>query len=256
MVIAARNRGHAYIFEGDAGEAVAFAKALNCLTERDVACNGCISCRVFDSGNHPDTHYIVNTNTKTKTNDIGVEDVRRQIVAEMATAPSHYRYKVFIIGKAETLTPAAQNALLKTIEEPASYGVFLLQTAKTEALLETVRSRCVTVKTAFLPMTESGQNADIRQEIREIADNAHTRDILGALALYKKFEPFKDSKESAATALDMLYTEYGVRLRTTGDPCILRALKAITRAKEALSHNGNFQLAIEMMLLQIGGHVA
>jgi DNA polymerase III gamma/tau subunit len=250
MVLPGKQTGHAYLFEGDAEGAITYAKALNCLAGGEMPCQSCISCRVFASGNHPDTHYVVNTNTKSKTNDIGVEDVRKQIVAEMATAPSHYKYKVFIINKAETLTPTAQNALLKTIEEPAPFGVFLLITSNMEAILETVRSRCVTVRNTAL--AETPTETDVQALANELTkDNL---DILGALALYKKFEPYKDSKESAATLLDKLYTSIGGQLRTTRQAQAIRALKAILRTKEVLSHNGNYQLAIEMMLLQTSGH--
>jgi UDP-N-acetylenolpyruvoylglucosamine reductase len=128
----------AYIFEGEDTAAVKkaaseFAKEFNCQhREGEAPCNKCTSCRTFQSGNHPDTFYVAATETKS----IGVGDVRAQVIDEMATRPFSYRYKVFIIDKAETLTPAAQNALLKTMEEPAPFGVFLLLADKMEAMLE------------------------------------------------------------------------------------------------------------------------
>lgn len=263
--------GHAYLLEGGAGlleYANAFAKALNCLQGGAVACNACISCRVFDSGNHPDTIYVVNTGEKSKTKDIGVNDVREQIVLPMATKPFNYKYKIFIVDKAETLTPPAQNALLKTIEEPAPYGVFLLLTAKIELILETVRSRCVIVKVDAAQHTSStvrafpAGDADetrytaMHELVREVTETAHAKDILGALALYKKIEPYKDSKELTSALLDTLYEGYGTRIRITQDAHAIRAAKAITHTKEILSQNGNFQLAMELMLLRIGGHIA
>ncbi|MCL2604530.1 MAG: hypothetical protein FWD90_08620 [Defluviitaleaceae bacterium] len=246
---------HAYVIEGDQSESVnAFAKTLNCLEEGETACGGCISCRVFDSGNHPDTLYVVGT----KSSSIGVDDVRSQVVTQMATKPFYYKYKVFIIDKAETLTPAAQNALLKTIEEPASYGVFLLLTNQIEAMLDTVLSRCVVIKQKSFSEIGAGpieDNPEMQALSSEIIGTAYGMDIITAMNLYKSFEPYKESKESAQALLDMLYTGYGQKMRETQSPRALNAVKAITHAKRTLSQNGNFQLAIELMLLKISGHI-
>jgi DNA polymerase III delta prime subunit len=247
---------HAYVIEGDAGlldNANAFAKTLNCLENGETACGACVSCRVFASGNHPDTLYV----TGTKATSIGVDDVREQIIEQMATKPFHYKYKVFIINKAETLTPAAQNALLKTIEEPAPYGVFLLLTKNIEAMLETVLSRCTVMKEK--PLADGGtpflsDNPEMADLARKVIDTAHTLDIVDAMMLYKSFEPYKESKESAQALLDMLYTGFGKKIREA--PARQQtAVKAITQTKEILSQNGNFQLAIELMLLKINGKI-
>jgi len=253
MRVATGRVGHAYLLHGRTGlleAANAYAKALNCLNGGEVACGTCLSCRVFDSGNHPDTFYV----SATKTVAIGVENVRDQVVAEMATRPFRYQYKVFIIEKAETMTPAAQNALLKTIEEPAPYGVFLLLTKELELMLETVRSRCVMIK-----VDESGQpNAPDEAQLalaQEVIQTAHTLDILGVLMLYKKFEPLKENRESAVAFLDMLYEHYGTVVRQTQAEYAFRATRAITQTKDLLAQNGNFQLTIEIMLLKIGAYI-
>ena len=128
---------HAYIWEAE--NAHEFAKGLNCLNNEILGCTQCISCKVFESGNHPDTIYV----TGTKPSSIGVDDVREQIILPMATKPFRYKYKVFIVENAETLTPQAQNALLKTIEEPAPYGVFLFVCKHVHNFLPTLMSRCV-----------------------------------------------------------------------------------------------------------------
>ena len=255
MRVATGRVGHAYLLHGRTGlldAANAYAKALNCLNGGEVACGTCLSCRVFDSGNHPDTFYVA----ATKTVAIGVENVRDQIVAEIATRPFRYQYKVFIIDKAETMTPAAQNALLKTIEEPAPYGVFLLLTKELELMLETVQSRCVTIKVdenENIPQNELDEAHNALAQ--EIIGTAHTLDILGALMLYKKFEPLKEHRESAVALLDMLYERYGTLVRQSQAEYAFRAIQAIAQTKELLSQNGNFQLAIEIMLLKIGAHL-
>ncbi|MCL2501277.1 MAG: hypothetical protein FWE90_13220 [Defluviitaleaceae bacterium] len=257
-----KHQGHAYVIEGESGlleTANAFAKALNCLEGGETACGTCISCRVFESGNHPDTLYV----TGTKPASIGVGDVRGQIIVQMATKPFNYKYKVFIVDKAETLTPAAQNALLKTIEEPAPYGVFLLLTTQVEAMLPTVLSRCVVIKQRSETASEArlvGADPEMQALARQIVDTAHGLDVIQAMDMYGKFEPYKESKESAQALLDMLYAGYGQRIRESAshnprDTRALGAIKAITHTKRILSQNGNYQLAIELMLLKISGNI-
>jgi len=251
-----RNKvGHAYIIEGEAGlldAANAFAKALNCLEGQENACGSCISCRVFDSGNHPDTFYVKGM----KTSSIGVDEVREQIIKQMATAPFRYTYKIFIVDKAETMTPQAQSALLKTIEEPASYGVFLLLVTQIEQMLPTVLSRCAVVKHKT-DAVKMETNEDITAVVQEIITTPPGLPVYQVMGLYKKFEPFKENKESALILLDMLYNGYGRLIREAGlrrevpDKRLFGAADAITHTKEVLSQNGNFQLAMELMLLKM-----
>lgn len=135
---------HAYIFSGEDGSgksmlAGAFAKALECEAGYGDACNMCKSCLQFDTGNHPDIHYV----THDKPNSIGVDEVRSQIARDVIIKPYSSKYKIYIVDEAEKLTEEAQNALLKTIEEPPAYVVILLLTNNISALLPTVRSRCI-----------------------------------------------------------------------------------------------------------------
>ena len=247
---------HAYIIEGEADERLSlgysFAKGLNCLEGPGDACDHCLSCRVFESGNHPDIFYVVGT----KTTGIGVEDVREQLVQEMATQPFKYKYKIFIVDKAENLTPAAQNALLKTIEEPAPYGVFLFLATHVHTLLPTLLSRCVLVK-----LGEKLREPDLEQEAlaEEIADNIAHMDILDTLALYKRFEQYKESRESMAQMLDMLYLSYSRRIKQgvarseAANKLWFDNISAIQHTKQILAQNGNFQLAVELLLLKLNG---
>ncbi len=135
---------HAFIFSGQEGMgklllAKTFAKTLQCEEQKSSPCNNCISCKTFESNNHPDIIYVNNTNTKS----IGVDDVREQISKQTEIKPYKYTYKIFIVEEAEKLTVAAQNALLKTIEEPPAYGIFMLLTQNANSFLPTVISRCV-----------------------------------------------------------------------------------------------------------------
>ena len=84
--------------------------------------------------------------THEKPNSISVDDIRTQVNNTVDIKPYQGPYKVYIIPQADMMTPQAQNAILKTIEEPPSYAVFLLLTENAETLLPTINSRCVMLK--------------------------------------------------------------------------------------------------------------
>ena len=138
---------HAYIFNGEVGAgkkmlASAFAMALQCEKHGTDPCMECDSCKRALSKNHPDIITI----THEKPNSIGIEDIRIQLIDDVSIKPYTGPYKIYILNEAEKLTLQAQNALLKTIEEPPAYAVILLLTENAEILLPTIRSRCVMLK--------------------------------------------------------------------------------------------------------------
>ena len=140
--------GHAYIFAGEEGSgratlAYCFAKALQCESDSSESCDSCKSCKQAESGNHPDIIYL----THDKLGIISVSEIREQIVDSMQIKPYSSRYKIYIIKDAEKMTEEAQNALLKTIEEPPEYGIIIFITTDIEKLLQTIRSRCITYTT-------------------------------------------------------------------------------------------------------------
>ncbi|MCR5104521.1 MAG: DNA polymerase III subunit delta' [Eubacterium sp.] len=139
---------HAYIIGGEDGSgksvlAHSFAKALQCENGGSESCGECKSCKQAESGNHPDIIYV----THEKPNTISVEEIREQVVDSMQIKPYSSKYKVYIIKEADRMTESAENALLKTIEEPPEYAVILILTSNVEKLLPTIRSRCVTITT-------------------------------------------------------------------------------------------------------------
>jgi len=246
--------GHAYIFEGEnfaatRSFALGFAKGLNCLNSGDSSapCGECPSCNTFDSGNNPDFVYV----TGTKQKGIGVDDVRAQILMPMAYKPYKYKYKIFITNQAETLTPAAQNALLKTIEEPAPYGVFLFIATHSHNFLPTMLSRCVLKKIQGDSSTQA-----VTPELQVLAQDINNRvgdsDIYETFALYRLFEPL--NKNDVGQLLDLLYKIYGEKITHAAkagqepEKIWFNSAAAITKTKRILSQNGNVQLAIELML--------
>lgn len=139
---------HAYILNGPerSGKmmlAESFAAALQCERHDGEICGRCRSCRQARGKNHPDIIYV----THDKANTISVDDVRHQINDSVVIKPysEDSQYKVYIVNEAEKMNEQAQNALLKTIEEPPAYAVIILLTTNAEAFLATIRSRCVTL---------------------------------------------------------------------------------------------------------------
>ena len=139
---------HAYLLEGEDGSgklmlAEAFAKDLLCedniiVDGKKVCCNHCKACLQVETKNHPDVVYVTHEKAS-----IGVEDIRVQLNSDIAIKPYSSDKKVYIIDEAEKMTEGAQNALLKTIEEPPEYAVILLLTNNRNAMLQTILSRCV-----------------------------------------------------------------------------------------------------------------
>ncbi len=146
-----RKVSHAYIFHGEDGIgknfiADIFAATLQCEDFETEPCSVCKSCMQAASGNHPDIIRVLHEKAT-----IGVDDIRTQLNNDIQVKPYSSRYKIYIIDEAEKMTEAAQNALLKTIEEPPEYAVIMLLSNNLEAFLPTILSRCVTLNMKTVP---------------------------------------------------------------------------------------------------------
>lgn len=144
---------HSYIFAGEKGSgkkllAKLFAMTLQCEKHGKEPCLQCSSCKKAMNRNHPDIIYV----SHEKPNSIGIEDIREQLIADVDIKPYTGPYKVYIVDEAEKLTVQAQNALLKTIEEPPVYAVIMLLVNNGATLLPTIASRCVTLN--FKPVRD------------------------------------------------------------------------------------------------------
>ncbi len=148
---------HACILSGEPGSgkkmiAMTAAAALLCedlqVTPdgRCEPCGQCLSCLQIRSGSHPDVQVL----EREKPGSIGVGEIRR-IRSEMQILPYRSAHKIAVIPDAHLMTVQAQNALLKTLEEPPAYAVLLLLTEGTETFLPTVLSRCITLKLRPVP---------------------------------------------------------------------------------------------------------
>ncbi len=197
---------HAYIINGErnAGKefiAKTFAMALQCENRQDIEpCGECHSCRQALGGNHPDIIFV----THEKPGSIGVDDIRSQINGDVAIKPYSGPKKIYIVNEGEKMTVQAQNALLKTLEEPPQYAVILILTTNVDTFLPTILSRCVTLN--MKPVKDS----QIRKYLMgnmEIPDYkadicvAFARGNLGKARLLAKSEEFDKVKEEAITLL-------------------------------------------------------
>ncbi|MDE7324907.1 MAG: DNA polymerase III subunit gamma/tau [Lachnospiraceae bacterium] len=133
--------GHAYLFCGTRGTgktsvAKILAKAVNCISPEDGSpCNKCSVCRAVNTGNSMNVIEIDAASNN------GVENVR-EIVDEVKYSPTEGKYKVYIIDEVHMLSAGAFNALLKTLEEPPSYVIFILATTEVQKIPITILSRC------------------------------------------------------------------------------------------------------------------
>ena len=150
---AARRKGrlsHFYLLSGPRGSGKHTLADLNAAAmlcaEPDAPCGVCRSCRKVLGGNHPD--YITIDDPSKKTVPV---DLIREARADIFVRPNEGEKKIYLFPRAQDMGIPGQNALLKVLEEPPSYGVFLLLTDNPEKLLPTVRSRSVELKLRALP---------------------------------------------------------------------------------------------------------
>lgn len=134
---------HSYLLCGPAGSgkktlARLLAAAMQCTGEGERPCLVCPQCRKVMSGTHPDVIFVDDADKKTVSVSLA-----RWAKEDLYIRPNEGRKKIYVVPRAQDMTTEAQNALLKVVEEPPSYGVFLLLSDRPERLLSTIRSRSV-----------------------------------------------------------------------------------------------------------------
>ncbi len=218
---------HAYIINGERSSgkefiARVFAMALQCEKGGVEPCGECHSCRQALGGNQPDIIYV----SHEKPNTIGVEDIREQINGDIGLKPYSSPYKIYIMNEGEKMTVQAQNALLKTLEEPPEYAVILILTTQVEALLPTILSRCVVLN--MKPVPDALVKKYLMEElgVPDYKANicvAFARGNIGKAKLLASSEEFEKVKDEAVTLVkyinDMEISE------------IVKAIKKITEYK-------------------------
>ena len=196
---------HAYIINGERSSgkefiANIFAMALQCEQGGVEPCNKCHSCKQALTNNQPDIIRI----THEKPNTISVDDIREQINNDMAIKPYAGPKKIYIMNEAEKMSVSAQNALLKTLEEPPEYGVIILLTTNLSAMLQTILSRCLVLN--MKPVSDEKVKKFLMSEM-QIPDYkaevcaAFARGNIGKAKLLAMSEDFDKIKEEAVTLL-------------------------------------------------------
>jgi DNA polymerase-3 subunit delta' len=150
--LAAGEIAHAWLLAGPRGagkHSVAFAlgAALLCETAPGTGCGECSGCARAARNRHPDLHHI-----QPEGLIIPVDVIREAVIPEASRSPFEASYKVFLIDDADRMNDPAQNALLKTLEEPQPDTVFVLISDHEEEVLETIRSRCRVVRLEPVPL--------------------------------------------------------------------------------------------------------
>ena len=153
---------------GKSSAAIVIAQALLCEAEDSTApCEVCSVCQRVESGNHPDVHFVSVLEDK---QDISVDQVRALAVT-LGRLPAEGRARVAILDPADRLNEQAQNALLKTLEEPGQNTFLLIATTRPEGLLATVRSRTRGLR--LLPL--SRREVETALEDRKVGDSESRR---------------------------------------------------------------------------------
>lgn len=305
--IKAEKISHAYIFHGEEGMgkkslALSYAKALLCTENGINSCNKCKSCIQADSNNHPDILWITN-----EKNSIGVDDIRTKINADVLVKPYQSKYKIYIIDAADKMTENAQNALLKTIEEPPEYAIIMLFCCNIHSILPTILSRCVILDLKPVNkqlikefLMSKYQIPDYKAEIaanfsggnvgkainyassedfeKKKDDIFHILKYIDDMELHEVISGIKTISENKTSVFDyidiiLLWFRDVLMLKATNNPNLLlfkeeyqtikkqanirsyekieNIIKAMDEAKAKLTANVNFDLTIELMLLNI-----
>ena len=258
--------------------AIAAAQAINCLTpsgegdERD-ACGTCAACSRIARGVHPDVIVIEpGDNGAIKVDQI------RDVIDRCGFRPFEGRRRVVIVDEADTLISGAQNALLKTLEEPPSSSMFILVTARPDMLLPTVQSRCPRLR--FQSVARHEIDVDAREIAQEVLGQAAATDdpgrrIEAAKDLLPKSSGGRTDREQLASHLRAMATllrdvellatraddsslaNADVRpdldrlTKTFGGDRGLRAFTAVDRALTALERNASAKIVADWLVLQL-----
>ena len=215
---------HAYLFCGPRGVgkttcARIFAKTINCLTptENHDACNQCESCVAFNEQRSFNIHELDAASNNS------VEDIR-SLIDQVRIPPQIGKYSVYIIDEVHMLSQGAFNALLKTLEEPPSYAIFILATTEKHKVLPTILSRCqvydfsrITVADTIHHLQYVAQQEGINaseEALNVVAQKADggMRDALSIFDQLVSFCGTNISYEQAIEVLNVLDTDYYFRL--------------------------------------------
>ena len=263
-----------YIIEGADKEAIFklaknTAAALLCKgdADKEKPCGACHSCKLIASGNHPDCIVV----THEKPTVLSVDEIREQVVRDVAVRPYYGGRKIYIIPDSELMGPGSQNALLKTIEEPPEYVLILLLVENRQRLLETIRSRCVKLSFSAEPEFHTDDEAVALQftRIEEFISDQERFGMADAISFAKELaNNYKSYLPDLLTHIevicrDALFEKSGMDLTSAGKAGYIKKtaeipyegleqiLKAVQSARHDLLINVTAEAVLDSLLLHI-----
>ena len=211
---------HAYLFCGPRGVgkttcARIFAKTINCLSPKNGydACNECESCKAFNEQRSFNIHELDAASNNS------VDDIR-SLIDQVRIPPQIGKYSVYIIDEVHMLSAGAFNALLKTLEEPPSYAIFILATTEKHKVLPTILSRCqvydfnrITVPDtiAYLQKVAANEGITVGEEALNVVAQKADGGMRDALSIFDQLVAFCGSTityERTIEVLNVLNTDY------------------------------------------------
>ena len=215
---------HAYLVTGGSGDSrAALVKRLTaaylCQGD-DPPCGRCRPCRKVEADAHPD---VSRTAPAPDRQEITVEQIR-SLRADAYIRPNEGKRKVYLIDPADAMNPAAQNALLKVLEEGPAYAAFLLSAAQPGRLLDTVRSRCELLS---LPPEEEKPDPEVQKRAEALAEVLLRGTELDAAQALVELELSKPKTDELSALLAEVENQVSRRLAqdTRRGAKVLRALK-------------------------------
>ncbi len=211
---------HAYLFCGPRGVgkttcARIFAKTINCLNPQNGfdACNECESCKAFNEQRSFNIHELDAASNNS------VEDIR-SLIDQVRIPPQIGKYSVYIIDEVHMLSAGAFNALLKTLEEPPSYAIFILATTEKHKVLPTILSRCqvydfnrITVPDtiAYLQKVAANEGIAVSEEALNVVAQKADGGMRDALSIFDQLVAFCGNTityEQTIAVLNVLNADY------------------------------------------------
>lgn len=218
-----------------------------------------------------DFKYICKNEDK---KDIVIEQIRKEVVDDVYTVPSASEKKVYVIDNAESLNIASQNAILKTLEEPPKYVVIILVATTVSKFLPTILSRVTNIQFNGIPKEElkvylkNNMNIDLSDSILDFVDGSIglaqklvSEDITSVLEEIDKLFNYLQNKDTIKSLLQtaninfneksaLEYFEY-ILYKNNKYSCV----KFTEKARNRLKSNGNYDIVIDNMVLEIIDHI-